>query len=463
MISGRLAWSLFAAGLLLRAWELTSWGTYDTEVQKAWSVRAVKNGVADIYGPSDEEIIRLSRERRGLLRGLLEGSFPRTIFQWGTADYFVDYPPGSVLILWAAGKLYELFDPGMRNHRFFNAAINLTPLLASVLIAGLLYRSCPGETGRLRATLFWLNPAVFLAVPLLGYQDTVFGALGLMAVMCLMRGQHVTATGLVVAASLVKPQGVLLLPTLLALLAREAGPRLILKALAVGFLVAAVILLPWWWSGHLLSALDGCRRPLGQGTLAPLGFNVWWLAGYVMQWARGERWPLARIATIDAFRDWAGFNPRSVALVLLLAMTLLQLALLLRAPREDRRFIVLSVILQVHAFALFGTSVHENHTFLAVVLAGLLIRAWPKASAFYASTSTFLFVSLFFTAGFGRRVIRQRTVEAIRMVGGLDLSVLLAASHIVLVTLLVVWIARTGMRATTGGGTASIRPSGAEV
>jgi hypothetical protein len=432
--------TLLALGLLVRIAGLWQWGTYDTEVQKAWAFRAAAEGMADIYGPSDE--VLLARAGAQSLAPLSRG-VPRTEFEWHGAKYFVDYPPGSVLALWAAGKLWSLVHEEMPNAPGFNAAINLAPLLGSIAVAWMLMRSAPGEPGLARALAFWLNPAIVLAVPYLGYQDTIFGALALAAVVALMERRYAWAAALVVAAGLVKPQGALLLPTLAVVTLRESPPRAWLRSVLAGAAVAALVLLPWWSQGHLLSALDGCLRPLSQTTLAPLGLNVWWIAGYAMTWATEGGWPLARIVSIGDFQAWAGFDPRLVARVLLAAATLANMALLARAPRDERRFVPLSVVLQVHAFALLATSVHENHTFLAVMLLPLLLGAWPKARPALALASAVLFASLFFAAGLGRHVTRMRWIEAIRLSTVLDMTVIVAALHLVLVVLLFAWVART--------------------
>jgi len=436
---------LLLLGLAVRLWGLPRWGTFDTEVQKAWSARAAAEGVADIYGPPDAELLARARARGGaLLPALASMPFPVTRFTWWGAGYFVDYPPGSVLILAAAGRLYRLVAPELPNGRGFNAAINVAPLLASLAIVALLRASKRGEAGWGRALAFWLSPAVVLAAPMLGYQDTIFASLALGAVLALGAGRPVAASALVVAAGLVKPQGALLLPTLAAVTLREARPAVWLRCALAALAAAALILAPWWTRGYLLSALDGCRRPLGQVTLAPLGLNVWWIAGYVREWALQGAWPAAPIVTIDAFREWAGWDPRPVARVLLGAATLANVWLLLRAPREQRWRIPLSVVLQVHAYALLATSVHENHTFLSVVLLPLLLGERPPARAALGAASAFLFASLFFAAGLGRRVTRLATIKAIRMWPVLDLSVAVAAAHVALLALLFVWAARRG-------------------
>ena len=273
---------------------------------------------------------------------------------------------------------------------------------------------------------------MLLAAPVLGGQDPLFAALALAAVLCLAAGRHVAATALVVAAGLVKPQGALLVPTLLFVMAREARPRAWARAAGTGLAVAAVILMPWWARGHLLSALDGCRRTLTQSALSAQGLNLWWLAGWVMERAQEGSWPLARIHSVEEFRQWAGWDPRLAARLLFAAVTLAILVLMRRWPEADRRVIALSVIVQVHAYAFLVTSVHENHTFLAVALSPLLL----------AATSAFLFLNLFLVAGLGRRVTTLRFVEQVRMAAGVDLSVIVAALHAVLLLVLLAWMAR---------------------
>jgi hypothetical protein len=450
----RLSAIAFAAGLLVRLWALPFWGTFDTEIQKAWSGRAATVGLADIYGPSDRELIAQARSRGGpLLVQLATQPVHATTFEWGTARFRVDYPPGSLVELWAAGKLYSWYAPGLPNRSAANASINLFPLLGSIVIIALLYRSASGRTGTVRAMAFWLNPAVILASPVLGYQDTIFGAFALAAVLAMAAGRLATATALVVVAGLVKPQGALLLPTLAVVLVR-AGVGTWLRAGLAGFATADVVLAPWWTQGYLLSAFDGCLRPLRQDFLSAFGFNLWWIAGYLMQWRQQGPWPITQMTSIDAFREWAGWDPRWVSRVLLGAATLANIALLARAlkrigaianvPSSRKTWLIaLSVIFEVHAYALLGTSVHENHTFLAVILVPLLLGAWAHGWALTMATSVFLFLNLFLCVGLGRRITTLHEVATWRGFSGLDLTVIVAAAHVAFVAVMAVWIART--------------------
>jgi hypothetical protein len=439
----RRAWLwplLLALGLGLRLLALPAWGTFDVEIWKGWSGYTATHSVADIYGPSDAEL-------RARAAPWYAPQWHRTL-EWRGGTFVVDYPPGSVLVQWAAGRLYRWLSPGLDDERLFNAVVNLAPLMGSIAIALLLWRSS-AEHGRTRALVFWLNPAALLAAPLLGYQDMVFCAIALLAILALRRERWALAASAVTLAGLVKPQGALLVPALLLLAARDAPWRAWLASAAAGLGTVAAVFAPWWSSGYLFSALDGCLRPLSQPALAPLGLNVWWIAGWLRQWQTEGPWPLAQIVSISDFAAWAGFDPRLIARVLLLAATLAIMVWLWRRPRDDRRALPIAVILQVHAYALFGTSVHENHTLLAIVLAPLLIGEWSEARRLNAATSTFTFLNLFLMAGgLGRRLMRLRTLVALRQVTVLDLSVIVAVGHVALVAWLALAAARLDRRAT---------------
>ena len=147
----------------------------------------------------------------------------------------------------------------------------------------------------------------------------------------------------------------------------------------------------------------------------------------------------AEIATIDASARGPG-STRGCLRALLATATLLNWAALARAARRSAD-IPLSVIFQSRLRSP-GTSVHENHTFLP--------WSWPRCStasgptrALLAAASAFLFASLYLTAGFGRRITTQSSLESLRAAFGLDLTVLVAVAHVAFVAVLLVSVART--------------------
>ncbi len=438
--TGWLVPLLFGVGLVVRLLALPSPGMVDVKAWKAWATHATEVGLSRVYGPPDAEVLRLAREHGGLL-ALPTMPFPRTSFSYRGEEYYVDYPPGSMILLWAVGKIYAALDPEAANGRLYNALVNLLQFAGSLAIAWILGCTDAGPLGARRALAFWCNPAVLLAA-VLGYQDTIFGALALAAVVVLMAGRHVLGTALVVGAGLLKPQGILLVPILAAVLLTETPLRTWLRAGLAGAGVAAVVLAPWWTEGYLLSAFEGGLRPLGETTVSSQGLNVWWIAGYVAQWMREGAWPLARIVFLDEFASIAGWDARFPSRILMLAATAANLLLLVRRPREDRLRIPLALALQTHIYALLGTGVHENHAFLAVIVAPLLLGAWAQGARFLTLTSSLLLANVFLLEGLGRAVIRDRVLWKLRLLVGLDLTVIVAALHAVVVVIFFVWLAR---------------------
>jgi hypothetical protein len=429
--SGFLA--LFALGLALRVLALPCWGTFDVEIWKAWAAEAATTGLAPLYGPSDAAL------RAGT-------PLKPALFEWGTALYQVDYPPGTLLGAWVSGRAYRALSPDMPNRWRFNILVNLPPLLASLGSALVLLGTAPGAEGRVRALAFWLNPALVLAAPALGYQDPIFAFFGLSALLAAEKGRHGAAGALAAASCLVKPQGALLLPVLAVVVLTGAPGRALGRALLGGALAALAILAPWWSSGYLLSALDGCLRPLRQNTLAPLGLNLWWVAGWAVEAARHGVRALAPVLNLDEFRSAAGFDARTASRLILLLLTLLNLrALSIRLPRA-RGALALAAVFEVHAYACFGTSVHENHTFLAVAIAPLLLGAMEGGAAILASSSAFLLLNLLFTAGLGRRLTPLRAIRDVRASTVPDLSVIVALAYVAFV----LWLGARALRAGPG-------------
>jgi hypothetical protein len=435
----RLAFLLAGAAALVRLLALPLPGTVDTKAWKAWTTAAASGGLASVYGPSDSEILDQARQRGpDAFRGLVFlRPFPRSAFFFRGEFHIVDYPPLSMILLWGVGRAYQLLMPEMDNGALFNAAINLLPLVFSVALAVLLGRTADGDLGRLRALAFWANPAVLLG-SVLGYQDAIFGFFAVGACLCLSERRMVLGTTLVVLAGLLKPQGSLLLPTLLALLLFRSSLGTMLKAGLAGLATAVLVFAPWWTAGRLLSAIDGSRRPLEEITVSAESLNLGWIGGYALQWVHERPFPLARILTLPEFHAWAGFDALTVSRILLFAATLLNVGVLLAGKRDAVR-VPLSLVLQAHLYALFGTSVHENHTFLAVFVAPLLLGLWRRAGAVLVLSSSFLFLNLFLLEGLGRGLIPDRRLYHLRLLTKVDLSVVVALAHVVFVFWLFVW------------------------
>jgi hypothetical protein len=135
------ALALFALALLLRVVGLPAWGTFDVEVQKAWAAAPAQQGLADIYGPSDAE----AAERR---RNRCSRCACRAPSSVGDRVVLRRLPAGQPDRAVGGRRAVRAFDAELENRRGFNAAINLAPLLGSLVIAWLLLRGGAGRARR---------------------------------------------------------------------------------------------------------------------------------------------------------------------------------------------------------------------------------------------------------------------------------------------------------------------------
>jgi hypothetical protein len=70
------------------------------------------------------------------------------------------------------------------------------------------------------------------------------------------------------------------------------------------------------------------------------------------------------------------------------------------------------------------------------------VGAWPRGGTTLVLTSSFLLANLLLAIGLGRGITSQPLIKSLRLMAGLDLSVVVAAFHVVLLALLFLWAAR---------------------
>lgn len=143
----------------------------------AWSLRVASVGPADFYAP----------------------------------DYFCDYPPGAMLLLWPVGLLLQTFGNSAQL-----LIVKLLPIVFDMLGAWVLYgwsRKKAGDTAAtVLSSLYLLNPASIVNGAAWGQVDSVLSFfITVTAVLALSRKWHAAIPWFVVSA-LVKPQALLFAP-----------------------------------------------------------------------------------------------------------------------------------------------------------------------------------------------------------------------------------------------------------
>lgn len=207
---------------------------------KAWSMHAARHPFAEFYKSVDPA------------KGI-----------------WADYPPLYILVLWFLGKVYMLFDPAMAfwNGSLFTLLIKLPPILADLgcmaFLMLILKRYLPFSLVYLAALVFALHPAVIYESALWGQVDSITLLLQLAAIWLMMRDDYAAALLVTTLNILVKPQGLILMPLVLAVtvyrkqymqLAVGLGSSVLVTFVLTALFVPLVRILPWLQDQYLNQA-----------------------------------------------------------------------------------------------------------------------------------------------------------------------------------------------------------------
>ena len=191
------------------------------------------------------------------------------LFKIYQGDYFLDYPPSYLYVLFIIGKIAGFL--GLTGGEpLYILLLKMPSILADLITAYLLYRlakkKLPGIWPILVSIIYVFNPAVIINSTIWGQVDSflvMFFALGLF----LMESRKPELAGLPLAiAVLIKPQGLIILPIILFELLKRKDWKILLKTAAYGIGTAIVIILPFaivegpaWIFSLYLSTADGYK------------------------------------------------------------------------------------------------------------------------------------------------------------------------------------------------------------
>lgn len=198
-------------------------------------------------------------------------------------DAILLYPPGSFFLYGAVEAVARIAPSWIPRPFFYN--LFTCVFLAAVLTQ--LYRRIVDSSGigpaRLAVLAVWLNPAVLLNSPVLGYADPLYGGVLCMAVLVAAGRQWGWAGMLLGASVTVKPTGLILVPLLATLAVRRGGFQGLAVAASATVSTICALFLPFAIAGtlHQASAVaSGLFRSEG---LSCLAFNFWWIVQWVIQ------------------------------------------------------------------------------------------------------------------------------------------------------------------------------------
>jgi hypothetical protein len=421
-----------------------SWmpGTEDMFYFRMWGALALRSGMLHVYTWKDEDTLNAIFLK---LRGI--ELHPRTAnpTDLGPATGVPDYPPGNILIMKLAVGACKMLQGGtLRAGNLLNACLNLPPILfalAATLALWYLAQGAQAPRPLIAVAAFWLNPALILTSPVLGYQDPIFAAFGLLALMCFYRGRHTLSVLFLAASCLTKPQGVFIVPVLAAAFWAEGGWRALCRTSARFLLFLLVPLVPYIVTGRLLAPVAAFLRGAVFPALSAQTTNAWWLIGPGLQ-AIVSRSTAPLLGTLpmvpqSEFRALAGFDPLWLSLPALIAFTCANLYFLIQQLRAGNRTAIFwAAALEVYGYTMLALFVHENHLYAFLVYAAPLLASGKRPVVrVYWALSAIYGMNLFLFDGLGEGYTAP--AQWLRTLPGFDLSILLGVVNVGVFSLII--------------------------
>lgn len=274
-------------------------------------------------------------------------------FYIGPTKIWCDYPPAYPYVLWLIGlsgtSVIATKLPGI-----------LAELTTGLMLFVLARRFVRAELALLAAALYLFNPAPIYDTAVAAQMNSIIAALQLVTVWLLLKRQFGGALVLTALAILVKPQGLILLPLVLAMMVREkAWKQLVIGSVAsfaLAWLLAAPYVLPHGTAWNVYTWL--WHQYQSQRDLYPYSsiqaFNLWSFTG---MWKPDERLFLG-----IAHHTWGA---------LLFGLAALGSIALIWKRRQDTALLQACALLCL-AFFLFPTRMHERYLYYGVVWLTLL-------------------------------------------------------------------------------------------
>jgi Gpi18-like mannosyltransferase len=362
--SNPLVWAMLGAALLLRLVLAPSAG-YEKDIYSfaTWMRAAVSSGVSHIY---------------------------QTV-PW------CDYPPGYLYLLKSVGFLWQTVTTlpiPADNTVAIRFLVKTVPILADLAGAWVLYLIAMPRSGRKVATaalaFYAFNPAAVFNGAVWGQVDSLTALLVLLSVWSLIARRCGVAFALAAAATLVKFQAVVLIPVLIVgAYCLEGGRGIRAAYKGLGF-VSLILLLPFFWTGNVESVISVATRAVGHyPNISMHAHNLWWIIGGKMSPVISDE---KRIG--NALMSYHDLGLLIFGAVTLLILWKLWRSLRSKAAGDPAPALFLAATLEMTAFYLFPTQMHERYIVPAIITLAAFCIWRPKIWWLYGVFSLGVFISL---------------------------------------------------------------------
>lgn len=303
-------------------------------------------------------------------------------------NYFADYFPGYLYILWVIGKIYQIVAPHSTffsfQYEFILKTISLLfDLITSIYIYKII-RNYNESFAKFSIFLYLLNPALALNSSVWGQVDGISTFFLVASSYYLIELKNPLKFALFSAlAILTKPQSLVALPLLFIRLIKSHSVKFIAIVLMTLLTIPIILSWPFFPNNPLLGLVGLFQKSTSVYPYTSLfAFNFWSLIGW---------WKSDSISWLSySYQVW-GFVLYGIALIVILAPLIL-------SSKKDPHLIYLGTALSFLAFFLFPTRIHERYLF--PFFSFFLIAAFIKRSVLliviYVFLSLVYFINLWY-------------------------------------------------------------------
>ena len=274
-------------------------------------------------------------------------------------DFFTDYAPGYMYVLWFIGKLNQLFH---FNQETFECVLKLPSIAADLASAYVLYLLLKDQKQEWRvgaAAIYLLFPAVLIIGPIWGQVDSLLAFLLLLSIYFIDRERPMAGALVFTLGFLTKPQIIATLPFLAVWIMRRNPPRVWLQITGASLALLLVVIFPFFtfkpWD--LIPQLYDATNVENYRVKSFFAYNFWNIGGLFEGFkpdVTGIQPGQGTLLGID-YRYW-GFA--------LFATSIVGIIRVMWNSRGTGA-LALGSALSVYVFYMFMTRMHERYVFAA--------------------------------------------------------------------------------------------------
>lgn len=183
-----------------------------------------------------------------------------------SADFFIDYPPGYVYILFIIGSLRKLFSLGFDSAAFI-ILLKTPAMLADIASSIIIFRLAGKKLGTVMAlalsALYVINPAVIFNSAIYGQIDSFFTLFIVLMLVFLYDDRIEAASIFFTIALLIKPQALIFAPIGMFALIEKRSLRSIILCLLCMVITLLIVILPFAINKEPLWIFKLYSKPLG--------------------------------------------------------------------------------------------------------------------------------------------------------------------------------------------------------